>query len=283
MPELPEVETIRRGLEEKLSGAKIKEVIINLSKPIKMPSPAEFKKRLTGRKIRGVRRRGKYIILEIEGGDYLFIHLKLTGQLIVEKSGQPIEKHTHIIFRFTPLENSSLTGFTSGKDLRFIDLRRFGTMNLVNKLEELKAYQELGAEPLDPFFTVEKLKWIIDKRRTKIKQLLMDQQCIAGIGNIYAAEILFRAGISPLRAAAALKDDEIKKLLEEIKRVLNEAIKYKGSSVDNYVTTDGEEGDYGEKLLIYGRDKKICPVCKTKLKSIKLGGRGTNYCPKCQK
>ena len=272
MPELPEVETIKRGLEEKLSGAKIKEVIINLSKPIKMPSPVEFKKRLTGRKIQTVRRRGKYIILEIEGGDYLLIHLKLTGQLIVEKSGESLERHAHIIFCLS-----------SGKDLRFIDLRRFGTMNLVDRPDKLKAYNELGAEPLDSFFTVEKLKWIIDKRRTKIKQLLMDQKRIAGIGNIYAAEALFRAGINPLRAAGTLKDSEIKKLHRQIQTVLKEAIKHKGSSVDNYLTADGEEGDYEEKLLIYGRDKKICPVCQTKLKSIKLGGRGTNYCPKCQK
>lgn len=272
MPELPEIETIKRGLEEKLSGAKIKEVIINLSKPIKAPSPAEFKKRLTGRKIKAVRRRGKYIILEIEGGDYLFIHLKLTGQLIVEKSGGPLERHTHIIFCLS-----------SGKDLRFIDLRRFGTMNLVDRLDKFKAYNELGAEPLDPFFTVEKLKWIIEKRRTKIKQLLMDQKRIAGIGNIYAAEALFRAGINPLRVSGTLKDSEIKKLHQQIQKVLKEAIKYKGSSVDNYVTADGEEGNYEEKLLIYGRDKKTCPVCQTKLKSIKLGGRGTNYCPKCQK
>jgi len=272
MPELPEVETIKRELEKKIVGERIKEVIINLPKPIKRPAPAELKKRLTNKKIKGVKRRGKYIILEIEGENFLFIHLKLTGQLIVEKENGPIEKHAHIIFRFA-----------SGKDLRFIDLRRFGTMNLVDRMEKFSTYNELGFDPLDSSFNLEKFKEILDKRPTKIKQLLMNQSLIAGIGNIYAAEALFRAGISPLRPAKRLKDSEIKKLLEALKGILKEAIRYKGSSVDNYVTTDGEEGDYEDKLLIYGRDKKNCPKCGSRLESIKLGGRGTNYCPKCQR
>lgn len=272
MPELPEVETIRRELEEKISSEKIKEVIINLAKPIKTPQAPEFKKKLTGKKIKGAKRHGKFIILEIEEGDFLLIHLKLTGQLIIEKSEAPVEKHAHIIFRFN-----------SGKDLRFIDLRRFGTMHLVDKLEKVKAYQELGPEPLEPSFSPEKLKEIIGNRPTKIKQLLMDQTRIAGIGNIYAAESLFRARISPLRPAKTLKDNEIKKLHQEIQQVLKEAIKYKGSSVDEYVTTEGKEGEYKDKLLIYGLDKTTCPVCKGKVKTIRLGGRGTNYCPRCQK
>lgn len=272
MPELPEVETISRELDKKVTGEKIKEVVINLPKIIKTPAPPVFKKELTGKKIKGVSRRAKFVILEIEGGLYLVIHLKLTGQLIVEKSESPIEKHAHVIFKFA-----------SGKDLRFIDLRRFGTMNLVDKLEKIKAYSELGDEPLASSFTPERLKEILDKRPTKIKQLLMDQTRIAGIGNIYAAEALFRARINPLRPAKTLNDSEVKKLHREIQEVLKEAIKYKGSSVDDYVTTDGTEGGYEKKLLIYGRDKKKCPVCNGEIKTIKLGGRGTNYCPKCQK
>jgi len=272
MPELPEVETIRRELEKKITGEKIKEVIINLPKIIKTPASPLFKKELTGRKIKGVSRRAKFVILEIEGCLYLVIHLKLTGQLIVEKNESPVEKHAHVIFRFA-----------SGNDLRFIDLRRFGTMNLVDKLEKIKAYNELGDEPLAAAFTPARLKEILGKRTTKIKQLIMDQTCIAGIGNIYAAEALFRSRISPLRPAKTLKDGEIKKLHDEIQKVLKEAIKYKGSSVDDYVTTDGSEGGYEKKLLIYGRSKKICPVCKGKIETIKLGGRGTNFCPKCQK
>ncbi len=267
MPELPEVETIKRGLEERIIGLKIKDVKINVSKIIKEPQPQDFKEEIMGKKILSILRRGKYLILSISSDKYLVIHLKLTGQLIYGTE----EQQSRVCFILS-----------NGKYLNFNDLRLFGEIRLVKDWTQVKSINKLGPEPLDKSFNINNFSKMICKKKSKIKLLLMDQTFIAGIGNIYAQEALFRAGIHPERLSCSLNDNEIKSLFREIKEVLNEAIRYRGSSIDDYVDANGKKGDFESHLQVYGRQGDTCFKCKEKIKKIKLGGRGTCFCPQCQ-
>jgi len=265
MPELPEAETIKRDLEKTVIGKKIAEVIVHNPKVIRAPAAKVFAKEAAGASITGVLRKGKAIILKLSPDQDLVIQLGMTGQLIYPGNG----KTSRVSFRLS-----------DGKFLDYNDQRMFGGLSLLSHHEELEYIKNLGPEPFD--LKSEDFKKLLAGKKTKIKVLLMDQQFISGVGNIYANEALFRAGIHPERPANSLSDREKEKLFAEIKDSLNEAIRYKGSSVDNYVRLSGEKGGYVPHLKIYGRDKQPCLNCKTAIKKITLGGRGTYFCPKCQ-
>ncbi|MCM8789844.1 MAG: DNA-formamidopyrimidine glycosylase [Candidatus Omnitrophica bacterium] len=266
MPELPEVETIKRELEKAVLGKKITGVLINNPKVIKKPKIEEFVRQVKNNQINNILRKGKLLILEISSGKSLAIHLRMTGQLIYPGNA----KDGRVSFKLS-----------DGKFLDFRDRRLLGELRLVDEWRSLKFIKELGPEPFD--ITLEKFREMLSKKKTKIKPLLMDQTFISGVGNLYAAEALFRAKINPLRSAASLSEEEKELLFKEIKDTLKEAIHYKGSSVDQYVQLSGSPGDYVKYHKVYDREGKPCIICKTAIKRINLGGRGTYFCPNCQR
>jgi formamidopyrimidine-DNA glycosylase len=266
MPELPEVETIRRELEETVLGKKIVSVQINNPKVIKEPAKENFANGLKGSAIKDIIRKGKLLIFELSSGKSLAIHLRMTGQLVYPGDA----KKSRVSFKLS-----------DGKWLDFNDSRLLGELRLLDNWRDLKFIKELGPEPFD--LTEGQFKALIAGKKTKIKPLIMDQQVISGVGNLYAAEVLFRAGISPLRPAASLSERERGSLLKEIKDTLKEAIKHRGSSVDQYVQLTGKPGSYVKYHRVYDRLGKPCLVCKTPIRRIALAGRGTYFCPKCQK
>lgn len=288
MPELPEVETIVRDLRSELKGKRIRDFSCDRPKQLNFPV-AQFKKKIVGLSIKSVRRRAKIIIIDLTKDLSLLIHLKMTGQLILRgKSGcysgggHPIphylkelpNKFTHAVFTFS-----------DGQQLFFNDVRIFGYIKLIPtaEIDDLFQKKKLGPEPLSSAFTPVRFQEMIMRRKiSKIKPLLMDQSFIAGIGNIYADETLHYAGISPTRIATFIKPAELKKLHEGIKKILNEAIKHRGTSADTYVDGQGAQGSYEAQLKVYGRRNKKCLTCQTPLKIMKLGGRTTIWCPHCQ-
>ena len=243
MPELPEVETIRRQLAEKIIG-----------------------KKLGGRKITGVRRRAKILMIDFADGRSLAFHLKLTGQLIFDGKPSP---YTRKIFNFD-----------DGSRLIFNDLRKFGW---VKELKETKTLEEkFGPEALD--IKLDTFFELLRRRpNAKIKSLLMDQKFVAGIGNIYSDEILFAAKVHPLRHAKALSAEEAKKIFQNIKKILKKAIKHRGSSVESYIDACGKKGDFVKYHKVYQREQKRCGRCGGIIKRIKISGRSAHFCPKCQK
>ncbi len=266
MPELPEVETIKRDLQKVILGAKIKKVCVYNPMVIREPSPTLFRKSLEGLVIKNILRRGKLLILELSNGSALTIHLKMTGQLVYPGGF----KNSRVAFHLS-----------DGKILDFNDQRLFGELRVLRNWKKLKFVQVLGPEPFD--LTYADFRDMLSKKKTKIKPLLMDQGFISGIGNLYAAEILFRAKINPGRSAQGLTWAEKARLYKEIKKVLAAAIKHGGSSVDDYVRLSGKRGNYARFHQVYGREGKPCFVCKTLIQRIAQAGRGTYFCPKCQK
>lgn len=266
MPELPEVETIKRELEKAVLGKKIAEVRVHNPKVIREPSPERFKNGLAGAAIKNILRKAKVLIFELSNGKSLAIHLKMTGQLVYPGTGRA----SRVSFIFS-----------DGKVLDFNDQRLFAELRLLDDWRSLKFIQGLGPEPFD--ITPEQFKEMLAKKKTKIKPLLMDQTFVSGIGNLYAAEVLFRAKVHPERPANSLSGKEKKLLFQEIKDTLKEAIQHKGSSVDQYVQLSGQPGNYVKYHKVYDRFGEPCLVCKQPIKRISLGGRGTYFCPKCQK
>lgn len=266
MPELPEVETIKRDLEKLILGKKITEVCVHVPVVVREPSVKEFKKGIEGATVKSVLRRAKLLIIELSNGRSLAIHLKMTGQLVYPGGG-----------------NKSKVSFylSDGKILDFNDQRLFAELRLLEDWHKLKFIQGLGPEPFD--ITLAQFKEMLSKKKTKIKPLLMDQEFISGIGNLYASEILFRAKIHPERPAMSLSEREKEELFEDTKEVLKEAIHYGGSSVDDYVRVSGKPGSYVAHHRVYAREGRPCLVCKAPIQRISLGGRGTYFCPKCQK
>lgn len=284
MPELPEVETIVRDLDKKLKNKKIS-AITALDKKVFKLTKRQIEL-VCGKSVKAVKRRAKMLIIDL-GADYLLIHLKMTGQLVLKSGkrltagGHPIigqgknlpNKFTRVIFKFN---DSSI--------LYFNDVRRFGWIKLISAANFNKLHQELGVEPLSQEFSLEFFKEILSRRKnTTIKQALMDQKYISGIGNIYADESLFAARIKPMRRVKSLKPEEIKKLWQEIPKILRLAIKYRGTSFNDYVDASGETGNFVKYLKVYGRAGESCKVCGGIVKKMKLGGRGTHWCDKCQK
>jgi formamidopyrimidine-DNA glycosylase len=280
MPELPEVETIKRGLAPFIKRKKIVEVEILRPKLIKGMSPSIFAGKLKGDTILGIERRAKYLLVLLKSGNTLIFHLGMTGALLksvhkrpLSKTGEEAQKHIRIRFH--------LSGNTT---LDFSDLRLFGKIWLVpsKKVSEQPEIKKLGVEPFSKEFTLDWFVKELAKRKTKIKLLLMDQAFVVGVGNIYANEILFKAGIHPARPANKVTAEEVKKLHQDIIAVLTEAIKHGGSSVDNYVDAEGGEGSYGKLHKVYDRKGKQCPKCGGVIHRMSLGQRGTYFCPKCQ-
>ena len=279
MPELPEVETISRQLNGLIVGKKIKEVKVKLSKIVKT-SLADFRRVLTGAKIKSVGRRAKLLVMELGNAWTLLAHLKMTGQMIYATTDYGLasaaeNKHTHVIFCFT-----------DGSRLLFNDLRQFGYLKLV-KTAELATFfikEGFGPEPLDRNFLLADWEALLAKKpKARIKQFLMDPKIIAGIGNIYADEILFFSRVQPLRRAASLKKKEIKRIYSGIKKILPEAIKLKGTSANDYLDAFGRQGSFAQKLKVYGKEGQNCVKCKGKIARIKIGGRSAHFCPACQK
>jgi len=276
MPELPEVETLKRELGRAVIGREIKEVEIHWPKLVAPLSVAEFQKRLRGRRITAVERRAKVLIITLTGDLYLLIHLKLTGQLIfIPRGGKENlpNQFTRAIFRFS-----------DGSRLFFNDLRKFGWCRLVDSEQLKNLLKNIGPEPLQKDFNFTFFDQLLDRYpRRKIKQLLMDQVLIAGLGNIYSAEACFAAKILPTRTAKSLGLVARRNLYQKILKVLKLAIKKKGTSADTYVQLDGTPGGFVPYLRVYGRGGEKCKVCGALIKKIKLNGRGTHFCPSCQK
>jgi len=241
-------------------------VMINNPKVIREPKPADFIKGLKNSTVKNILRKGKLLIFELSSGKALTIHLKMTGQLIYPGEG----KETRVSFKLS-----------DGRWLDFKDQRLFAEMRLIDDWSKLKFVQGLGPEPFE--ITAERFKEMLAQKKTKIKPLIMDQAFISGVGNLYAAEALFRARIRPERSAATLNDRERGRLFKEIKDTLIEAIRHKGSSVDQYVQLTGQPGNFAKYHKVYDREDKPCLVCKQPIKRISLGGRGTYFCPHCQR
>ncbi len=280
MPELPEVETLKLGIQKYVVGHKILDV--------ELAHPKIFygdKKDIIGSKITGVRRVGKGLILELSNGYVLAIHIKLTGQLIFRdektknippsaKVGKSLPNNlTHVIFK---LDKDS--------KLYYNDQRRFGWIKVVrsDEVSKLPFFRDMGPEPFKDL-TFARFKFVVGKKVTKIKPLLMDQTNIGGIGNIYANDALFRSKISPLRPGKSLSDEELKRLYDSILAVLKKGLESKGASELSFVNILGQEGEYQNHTLVYGKRNKPCPNnCGGKIHFIRIGGRGTFFCPNCQ-
>jgi len=272
MPELPEVETIVRNLSSKLKGLEISSVRIIYPPVLRNKKPSLIND-LKGRKVVGVRRRGKMLLINFERNLSLLIHLKMTGQLLFYPGGKPWDKHTHFILSFKDEKN----------ELRFRDVRKFGFISCIRNLDiscadELK---NLGPEPLEIDFSL--FKKLFQGRKARLKSLLLNQNFIAGIGNIYADEILFQAKLHPLTPAPHLGDDDLRRLLKAMRGVLRKAIVHKGSSIRSFTNAEGKRGKFQNYHQVYGREFQSCFICGEQIKRIRLGGRSSFFCPRCQK
>lgn len=286
MPELPEVQTIVDDLNKKIKGETIAGFWTDWKKSVRMPIE-KFEHGIKDKKILGARRIGKNIFLDLSGGKTIYVHLKMTGHLLVKRKAKSEKRKTSERDYFDEKVNQyihHIFHFKSGATLEFSDLRKFGKIILANTREvgEIKEIKGLGVDAMSREFTPEKLDEILDGRKTKIKLLLMDQSKIAGIGNIYANEILFEAGILPMRPADKISREERKKLYAVIKKVLKKGIELRGTSDSDYRDTAGAPGKFQETLKVYRQAGKKCPKCGTIVKRMTLGQRGTFFCPKCQ-
>jgi formamidopyrimidine-DNA glycosylase len=270
MPELPEVETIVRQLRQPLSGRSIIGVNTDWPKHIDRPGWDEFRFRIEGLTVRSISRRGKYLIFRLDGEENLIVHLKMTGQLSVVPTDEASDKHVHTVFQ---LDNDH--------ELRFRDVRKFGRVYLLKDPTELLG--SLGPEPLSEEFISEWLYEATRARKRVIKPLLLDQNFIAGIGNIYADEALHRAQISPFRKADSLSKKEVAALTDAIRFILSKAIEREGSSIDaGYRKPDGSSGSMQDHFNVYGRNGEPCQRCGAIIERSVLNSRSTHYCPQCQ-
>lgn len=272
MPELPEVQTIVNDLKREIVGRRILSVWVDWPRHIKYPSLKEFKRNIRGAKILGVTRRAKNIIILLDKDRILLIHPKMTGHLLV--AGKIKNKHIHLIFHLD-----------KGVTLAFSDVRKFGKV-LFGKTQEvfkLPDLKDIGPEPLGKNFSFGDFKRVVSKHRRKIKEVLMDQKVIAGIGNIYSDEILWLSKIHPAKPANKLTDKELRNIYSRMRLILKRAISLRGASVSDFRDTSGKEGRYAGRLMIYGKVGKPCRRCGTAIKRIKINNRSAHYCPRCQK
>ncbi len=270
MPELPEVETVVRGLRLPLIGRTVQSMSYDWAKTIHSPAPEEFAARIAGQTFRGVERRAKYIIAALDY-DYLIVHLKMTGRLYVTPSEAVHDADRWVHFRL---------GLDEGQELRFSDSRKFGKVYLTDDPEKITG--GLGPEPLTDIFTEAAFRERLHGRSKNIKALLLDQTFIAGVGNIYADESLFRAGIHPLRRSDELSTDEISRLYNTVRAALNAGIDYEGASINWYRKPDGTKGSSQDHFYVYGRDGQPCVNCGSTIEKMRVAQRGTHYCPTCQ-
>lgn len=292
MPELPEVETVRRGLLPALKGRKIARVV-QRRPDLRIPFPPGFVKRLTGQRVVSLERRAKYILAHLDGGEILLVHLGMSGRMSVSANGSrqktlgEFHDETSIAASGNGPHDHVIIETEDGARIVFTDHRRFGLMTLLSADEMMThpLLEDLGPEPLSPVFNTQYLVKALAKKRTPIKAALLDQRVVAGLGNIYVCEALFRAGISPRRVAASLTKTRIARLVPEIRRVLELAIEAGGSTLRDHAQTNGELGYFQHRFQVYDRSGKPCLKrgCKGTVKRIVQSGRSTFYCPTCQR
>ncbi len=270
MPELPEVETSRRGISPWIEARTVQAVVIR-DRRLRWPVPKTIDRNLPGQKILAVRRRAKYLLLDTEIGSAM-LHLGMSGSVRIIESAEPAARHDHFDICFD-----------SGKALRFRDPRRFGSLLWARRPEQHKLLRDLGPEPLSPVFDGDYLWQRSRGRRVAIKQFIMNASIVVGVGNIYASEALFNAGIHPRRAAGRISLERLTTLAACIKSVLEHAIEAGGTTLKDFHGGDGEPGYFKQQLNVYGRDDLPCPTCKSAIRSIVLGQRSTFYCHQCQR
>lgn len=265
MPELPEVETVVRGLRPPLVGRTFTAVEVKWSNAIKTPIP-ELQSRLPGQRVEAITRRGKYLLFHLSGGDTLLLHLKMSGDLLVEPAHEPLHPHVRTIF-----------GLDNGHQLRFKDTRKFGRVYLLG--DPTQVLGKLGPEPLAENFTLADFKALFRGRTGRLKPLLLNQEFIAGIGNIYADESCFGAGLDPRRSVDTLSEADLARLYHTIREALNRGIMHKGASLDDVY----RGGEFQNHFRVYGRTDEPCLICGSTIVRIVLGGRSTHFCSNCQK
>lgn len=271
MPELPEVETVARGLRSLLIGRAIVAASVGWPRTVAKPRAEEFAKGIVGRRVNSVDRRGKYVVIGLDRG-YLLVHLKMSGQLQVVRSGEPKDKHVHLVL-----------DLDDGRQLRFRDVRKFGRVYLVRDPAEVTA--GLGPEPLANDFTLAEFRRLLAHRRGRLKPLLLNQHFLAGLGNIYADEALFAAHLHPLRKADSLTPQEQARLYSAIRTVLKGAVEGRGTTLTDggYADARGETGTYQERLAVYGQGGNSCSRCQSSIERIVISGRSAHFCPRCQR
>lgn len=274
MPELPEIETIKQVIGPQIQGLAIEQVTVNRPEVVAHPSADEFCARIAGQLFTEIDRRGKFLILCLSSGDKVVLHLRMTGCLLVTPADYPEEKHTHLVFHLS-----------DGRELRFSDTRRFGRFWLLRQGEAdtYTGMKKLGAEPFDPGFSEEYLSTRLGKRKKAIKECLLDQSVIAGIGNIYSDEILFAARIHPERPANTLTKEEWSRLASVIPERLAFFIEKNETTPEEYLETKGQDYRNTPFLQVYGHGGEPCPVCGETLCRTVIGGRSSVFCPLCQK
>src|SRR5436190_3452948 len=281
MPELPEVETIARDLRPRLVGATIANARVYWPRTLRTHDPETFPGAVAGRRVDGVGRRGKMVVVELSPAAALTIHLKMTGQLFVVPATTREDPYVRLVLELD-----------DGRELRFRDIRKFGRVGLYGRdpvtgelrgeVDGLPTFGGLGPEPLDPAFTLRDFRLLLRRRHARLKPLLLDQAFLAGVGNIYADEALWLAKVHPLRAADSLRPSDERRLYQAIRSILAEAIERRGSSVDDYTAPDGD-GEMQEHLAVYQRTGEPCSRCGRPIRRIVVGGRATHFCSWCQR
>ncbi len=278
--ELPEVEVVRRDLEKDVVGRKVTEAEVRPSKNAmrvirRHGKRREFTDRLVGRKFTKAERRGKYVLLHLDNGDVLVVHFGMSGQFVRGNKRVPLPPHTHVILTFQ-----------QGGDLRFIDPRTFGEMfvTAADELGKVKELQHIAIDPLDHVFTWNAFGGALAERASKMKQLLMDQKFISGLGNIYSDEVLFAAGLRYDRLSDSLSSQEVRRLYRAMQEVLQDAIRFRGTTLDDeaYLDLFGKPGEFQNELKVYGRTGLPCRRCRTPIQAVKISGRNAYFCPQCQ-
>ena len=272
MPELPEVETVKEVLKKQLLNQKILDVIVNYPKMIEQINVDDFINKLKNQTIIDIKRRGKWLLFELNDY-YLLSHLRMEGKYYIKNCNDEVTKHQHVIFKFKDFE------------LRYNDTRKFGRMYLLDKknIYNTKPLNELGYEPWDNKLNSEYLKTKYKNKRLPIKTVLLDQSIIVGIGNIYDDEILFLSHISPLKPACLLTDEELEAIIKNTVITLDKAIKEGGTTIHSFISEEGVTGLFQNHLYVHTKEGNPCPRCGTKIIKTKVNGRGTYYCPECQK
>jgi formamidopyrimidine-DNA glycosylase len=278
--ELPEVEVMRRDLEKDVVGRRVKMAEVKTSRNAmrvirRHGKRKEFTSRLEGRKLTKVERRGKYLLVHLDSGDVLVTHFGMSGQFQRGNGRVAIEPHTHVVLTFQ-----------QGGDLRFIDPRTFGEMFVTSadEIGKVRELQHIAIDPLDQVFTWPTFQYLLAERGAKMKQLLMDQKFISGLGNIYSDEVLFAAGLRYDRVSDTLSSQEVRRLYRAIQETIQEAIKLRGTTLDDeaYVDLFGKPGEYQGELKVYGREGEPCRRCRSPIQTVKVSQRTSYYCPQCQ-
>jgi formamidopyrimidine-DNA glycosylase len=278
--ELPEVEVVRRDLEKEVVGRRVRDVEVrphrNAMRVIRRHARRkEFADRLAGKKIAKVDRKGKYVLLYLDDGDVLVVHFGMSGQFLRGTKRQSLPPHTHVVIEFQ-----------QGGDLRFVDPRTFGEMFVAtaDELGKVKELDHIAIDPLEDTFTWQEFSAELARRASKLKPLLMDQKFVSGLGNIYSDEVLFAAGLRHDRMSDSLSSQEVRRLYRAIREVVQDAIRYRGTTLDDeaYVDLFGKPGEFQLELKVYGRKGLACRRCRTPIDSVKVSGRTSYFCPQCQ-